>query len=93
MTNSELGFDYLQDPLALLPAQTVLPGGVDEFGGFCVFWLSLLIRLTTSALIDEAWTPLIEQVPALANKFAMANTLVDPLLKDVHSTVDEKNQM
>eukprot|EP00957_Ditylum_brightwellii_P051002 3867802-Ditylum_brightwellii.AAC.1 len=36
VTNSELGFDYLRDHLALGPQQTVLPGGGGEFDGFCV---------------------------------------------------------
>ena len=88
VTNSELGFDYLRDHLALSPGQTVLPGGAGEFDGFCV------VDEADSVLIDEARTPLIisEQVPAPANKYATANTLAGALRKDVHYTVDEKNK-
>jgi len=88
VTNSELGFDYLRDHLALSPAQTVLPGGAGEFDGFCV------VDEADSVLIDEARTPLIisKQVDAPANKYATANTLAGALQKDVHYTVDEKNK-
>jgi preprotein translocase subunit SecA len=88
VTNSELGFDYLRDHLALSPAQTVLPGGAGEFDGFCV------VDEADSVLIDEARTPLIisEQAPAPANKYATANTLAGALQPDVHYTVDRKNK-
>lgn len=86
VTNSELGFDYLRDHLALSPAQTVLPSSV--FNGFCV------VDEADSVLIDEARTPLIisKQVPAPANKYATANTLAGALKKGVHYSVDEKNK-
>lgn len=93
VTNSELGFDYLRDHLALSPAQTVLPqsgrsDGSSEFDGFCV------VDEADSVLIDEARTPLIisKQTPAPANKYRVANTLAGALKRDVHYTVDEKNK-
>jgi preprotein translocase subunit SecA len=88
VTNSELGFDYLRDHLALTPEQTVLPGGAGEFDGFCV------VDEADSVLIDEARTPLIisKQVPAPANKYTTANTLVEALKPNVHYTVDLKNK-
>ena len=88
VTNSELGFDYLRDHLALGPDQTVLPGGAGEFDGFCV------VDEADSVLIDEARTPLIisKQVPSPATKFETAKTLADALKPDVHYTIDLKNK-
>ena len=88
VTNSELGFDYLRDHLAVSPGQTVLPGGAGEFDGFCV------VDEADSVLIDEARTPLIvsKQVPAPANKYTAANQLAGALKEDVHYTVDLKNK-
>lgn len=88
VTNSELGFDYLRDHLALTPQETVLPGGAGEFSGFCV------VDEADSVLIDEARTPLIisKQVPAPANRYSVANQLGQALKKDVHYTVDLKNK-
>jgi preprotein translocase subunit SecA len=90
VTNSELGFDYLRDHLALSPAQTVLPGNYasGQFDGFCV------VDEADSVLIDEARTPLIisKQVPAPANKYRAANTLAENLKEGVHYTVDLKNK-
>lgn len=88
VTNSELGFDYLRDHLALTPEQTVLPGGAGEFDGFCV------VDEADSVLIDEARTPLIisKQVPAPGNKYQTANTLAEALKPDIHYTVDLKNK-
>ena len=88
VTNSELGFDYLRDHLALSPAQTVLPNGAGEFDGFCV------VDEADSVLIDEARTPLIisKQVPAPANKYKVANQLAQALKKDIHYEVDLKNK-
>ena len=87
VTNAELGFDYLRDHLALTPEQTVLP--VQQFDDcFC------LVDEADSVMIDEARTPLIisQQVPAPANKYAVANQLALALKKDVHYTVDLKNK-
>jgi preprotein translocase subunit SecA len=88
VTNTELGFDYLRDHLALSPQGTVLPDGGEAFDGFCV------VDEADSVLIDEARTPLIisKQVPAPANKYATANTLAGALKKGVHYSVDEKNK-
>jgi len=91
VTNSELGFDYLRDHLALSPQQTVLPTagtGSGEFEGFCV------VDEADSVLIDEARTPLIisKQVPAPANKYKVANTLANALKRGLHYDVDEKNK-
>jgi len=88
VTNSELGFDYLRDHLALTPAQTVLPGGAGEFDGFCI------VDEADSVLIDEARTPLIisKQVPAPADKYATANVLANALKRGLHYTVDAKNK-
>jgi preprotein translocase subunit SecA len=88
VTNSELGFDYLRDHLALSPGQTVLPGGAGELNAFCI------VDEADSVLIDEARTPLIisKQVPAPANKYVAANQLASALKKSFHYTVDEKNK-
>ena len=86
VTNSELGFDYLRDHLALSPDQTVLPSS--EFDGFCV------VDEADSVLIDEARTPLIisKQVPAPSPKYTAAQTLANALLPKVHYEVDLKNK-
>mmetsp|Transcript_26604 Transcript_26604/g.61109 ORF Transcript_26604/g.61109 Transcript_26604/m.61109 type:complete len:986 (+) Transcript_26604:251-3208(+) len=88
VTNSELGFDYLRDHLALSPEQTVLPSNAGQFDGFCV------VDEADSVLIDEARTPLIisKQVPAPANKYAVANQLAGALKEGIHYTVDLKNK-
>ncbi len=88
VTNSELGFDYLRDHLALTPEQTVLPGGAGEFNGFCV------VDEADSVLIDEARTPLIisKQVASPATKYQTAFTLAEALKPDIHYTVDLKNK-
>lgn len=89
VTNSELGFDYLRDHLALTGEQTVLPGGAGEFDGFCV------VDEADSVLIDEARTPLIisKQVPAPATKYETANKLAEALKPDIHYTIDLKNKV
>lgn len=88
VTNSELGFDYLRDHLAVSVGQTVLPGGAGEFEGFCI------VDEADSVLIDEARTPLIiaKSVAAPASKYAAATKLADALKEGVHYTVDAKNQ-
>jgi len=91
VTNSELGFDYLRDHLALSPKETVLPtsgSGSGEFDGFCV------VDEADSVLIDEARTPLIisKQEPAPSNKYKLAKQLADALITKVHYTVDLKNK-
>jgi len=94
VTNSELGFDYLRDNLALSPDQTVLPrakgsgGTPGEFDGFCV------VDEADSVLIDEARTPLIisKQIPAPAPKYEVAQTIADALFANVHYVIDIKNK-
>jgi len=91
VTNSELGFDYLRDHLALSPEQTVLPSNEEkggEFSGFCV------VDEADSVLIDEARTPLIisKQVPAVASRYEVSNTIADALRADTHYVVDIKNK-
>ena len=89
VTNSELGFDYLRDHLALSPAQTVLPqNNSGEFDGFCV------VDEADSVLIDEARTPLIisKQVPAPSSKYTAAQTLANALQPKVHYDIDLKNK-
>jgi len=92
VTNSELGFDYLRDHLALGIEQAVLPEsgseGSGEFDGFCV------VDEADSVLIDEARTPLIisKQVPAPSSRYQAATTLAGALKPTVHYEVDEKNK-
>ena len=95
VTNSELGFDYLRDHLALSEDQTVLPrndndesGIGTEFDGFCV------VDEADSVLIDEARTPLIisKQVPAPSAKYTAAQTLAGALQPNLHYDVDMKNK-
>jgi preprotein translocase subunit SecA len=91
VTNSELGFDYLRDHLAYTTDDTVLPrsdNGDGEFNGFCI------VDEADSVLIDEARTPLIisKQVPAPANRYAVANQLGQALKEGVHYDVDLKNK-
>jgi preprotein translocase subunit SecA len=94
VTNSELGFDYLRDHLALTPEQTVLPRAMSGGSGKSGFDAFCIVDEADSVLIDEARTPLIisKQVPAPANKYAVANHLGQALKKDVHYTVDLKNK-
>ena len=83
VTNSELGFDYLRDNLANEPDELVLR----EFN-FCV------IDEVDSILIDEARTPLIisgEAEPA-GVKYATAAKIAEAFERDVHYTVQEKEQ-
>lgn len=91
VTNSELGFDYLRDHLALAPDQTVLPSTTENSGTLKAF---CLVDEADSVLIDEARTPLIisQQVPAPASKYSVANQLANALQKGLHYTVDLKNK-
>lgn len=84
VTNSELGFDYLRDNLAMTPEDVVSTRSL----GFCV------VDEADSILIDEARTPLIisEKMPAATPKYATAQKAAEALSKDVHYTVDEKEQ-
>ena len=84
VTNSELGFDYLRDNLAMTEADIVLTRPL----GFCI------VDEADSILIDEARTPLIisGRVPAVTSKYSTAKRAADALVADVHYTVDEKEQ-
>lgn len=90
VTNSELGFDFLRDHLALSPRQTVLPSSFSDgkFDSFCV------VDEADSVFIDEARTPLIisKQVPAPASKYKVSYTLANALKNKVHYDIDEKNK-
>lgn len=84
VTNSELGFDYLRDNLALSTKDIVLSRQL----GYCI------IDEADSILIDEARTPLIisNRAPANSQKYAVAKQAADALAADVHYTVNEKEQ-
>lgn len=84
VTNSELGFDYLKDNLAMSEGEIVFLKPL----GFCI------VDEADSILIDEARTPLIisGRVPAASEKYATAQKAAEALAKDVHYTVNEKEQ-
>lgn len=84
VTNSELGFDYLRDNLALSMADVV----ISRPFGFCI------VDEADSILIDEARTPLIisGKVPAPKAKYATAAKTASELQKDLHYSVNEKEQ-
>jgi len=83
VTNSEVGFDYLRDHLAMAPQEVVLRA---EGLGFCV------IDEGDSVLVDEARVPLIisGRTDAAVDKYATASKLAGSLLPEEHYTVDEK---
>jgi preprotein translocase subunit SecA len=80
-TNSELGFDYLRDNMAIQLQDIVQRP----------FYFSILDEVD-SILIDEARTPLIisgaGETPNI--KYTKANLVAQSLLRDVHYEVDEK---
>jgi preprotein translocase subunit SecA len=80
-TNSELGFDYLRDNMAVQLQDIVQRP----------FYFSILDEVD-SILIDEARTPLIisgaGETPNI--KYIKANLVAQSLLKDIHYEVDEK---
>lgn len=81
VTNSELGFDYLKDNMAINSKDIVQQGF-----NFCV------IDEVDSILIDEARTPLIisgpSQIPT--NKYLIAYSLSQELQNNLHYEIDEK---
>ncbi|WOL15792.1 protein translocase subunit SECA1, chloroplastic [Canna indica] len=83
VTNSELGFDYLRDNLAMSVDELVLR----EFN-YCV------VDEVDSILIDEARTPLI--ISGLAEKpsdrYYKAAKIASAFERDIHYTVDEKQK-
>ncbi|CAO2184733.1 unnamed protein product [Urochloa humidicola] len=83
VTNSELGFDYLRDNLAMTVDELVLRNF-----NYCV------IDEVDSILIDEARTPLI--ISGLAEKpserYYKAAKIAEAFERDIHYTVDEKQR-
>jgi preprotein translocase subunit SecA len=80
-TNSELGFDYLRDNMAVQLQDIVQRP----------FYFSILDEVD-SILIDEARTPLIisgaGETPNI--KYTKANSVAQLLIRDIHYEVDEK---
>jgi len=89
VTNSELGFDYLRDNLALEPEARVTnanrPGGQEGGPAYC------LVDEADSILIDEARTPLIisKKVDAPSAKYELSAQLVQVLKEGKEGTEDE----
>lgn len=84
VTNSELGFDYLRDNLAINEVDVVLGRPFD----FCI------VDEADSILIDEARTPLIisGKTPADMQKYAVAARAAEQLVVGTHYEVNEKEQ-
>jgi len=84
VTNSELGFDYLRDHLAMVPSEVVLPPTLN----FCV------IDEGDSVLIDEARVPLIisGRTDAIVTKYEACAKLAATMLPTEHYDVFEKEQ-
>lgn len=80
-TNTEFGFDYLRDNMALRK-QDLVQGPLDY----------AIIDEVDSILIDEARTPLIisGQVQGTTEKYRTFKLLADRMVRDKHYTVDEK---
>jgi len=83
VTNSELGFDYLRDNMALNINEVVL-----RPFNYCI------VDEVDSVLIDEAQTPLIisNAVQTLIDKYIVAAEVIDYLEVNIHFKVDEKKQ-
>lgn len=83
VTNTELGFDYLRDNLALKKEDIVMRPFF-----YCV------IDEIDSILIDEARTPLIisRNTEAPVGKYEKSTRLANTLQRNIHYLVDEKNQ-
>jgi preprotein translocase subunit SecA len=83
VTNSELGFDYLRDNMALNINDVVL-----RPFNYCI------IDEVDSVLIDEAQTPLIisNAIQTSIDKYVIAAEIIDYLEVNVHFKVDEKKQ-
>ncbi|EPS70903.1 hypothetical protein M569_03854, partial [Genlisea aurea] len=83
VTNSELGFDYLRDNLAMSTSELVL-----RSFNYCV------IDEVDSILIDEARTPLIISGPAEkpSDRYYKAAKVAAAFERDIHYTVDEKQK-
>jgi len=83
VTNSELGFDYLRDNMALNINEVVL-----RPFNYCI------VDEVDSVLIDEAQTPLIisNAVQTSIDKYIVAAEVIDYLEVNIHFKVDEKNK-
>ncbi len=83
VTNNELGFDYLRDNMAFTR---------DEIVQRPFFYA--VVDEVDSILIDEARTPLIISGPSEAptEKYLQTSKLANILKRDIHYSVDEKNQ-
>ena len=83
VTNSELGFDFLRDNIALNLKDVVL-----RPLNYCI------IDEVDSILIDEAQTPLIisETTATSIDKYIVAAEITDYLEVNIHFKVDEKNR-
>ena len=83
ITNSELGFDYLKDNMAIEQNEIVQR---------CFSYA--IVDEVDSILIDEARTPLIISGPAEGSvtKYKAANTVANQLQKNRDYEVDEKNR-
>ncbi|XP_051134265.1 protein translocase subunit SecA, chloroplastic isoform X1 [Andrographis paniculata] len=83
VTNSELGFDFLRDNLAMSVDELVLRGF-----NYCV------IDEVDSILVDEARTPLIISGPAErpSDRYYKAAKIATAFERDIHYTVDEKQK-
>mmetsp|Transcript_35050 Transcript_35050/g.104725 ORF Transcript_35050/g.104725 Transcript_35050/m.104725 type:complete len:963 (-) Transcript_35050:195-3083(-) len=84
VTNSELGFDYLRDNLAVIAEEVVLRRELN----YCV------VDEGDSVLIDEARVPLIisGKTDAPVDKFGAASKLAAVLERGIHYDVFEKEQ-
>lgn len=83
LTNSELGFDYLRDNMAIEPGQVVQ----NSFS-------YAIVDEVDSVLIDEARTPLIISGPfeTKSKKYRVATNLVGKLKNFLHYEIDEKSK-
>ena len=83
VTNSELGFDYLRDNMALNINEVVL-----RPFNYCI------VDEVDSVLIDEAQTPLIisNAVQTAIDKYIIAAEVIDYLEVNINFKVDEKNK-
>lgn len=83
ITNSELGFDYLRDNMAIETSNVVQ----NKFS-------YAIIDEVDSILIDEARTPLIISGPSdiKSVKYGQATTLTSQLVNSIHYEIDEKNR-
>ena len=83
VTNSELGFDYLRDNMAIDTSNVVQK----QFS-------YAIIDEVDSILIDEARTPLIISGPSeiKSNKYKQGTEIANQLTKSLHYDVDEKNR-